>query len=131
MRSFGKSISGAAVSFLGVILIFAILWGCAAMAYAACKYICMYKNFELIAPEKPIKYFLLAILVPLAYGILLMKCCKKGYVEPMENTTMENQSMDYQTIPNESSETYTQEFSVMKEQSSEDESFKEQSVNPE
>lgn len=76
--------TGALVGVFIVIFILAIIMGIGAAAYAACRYICVYKIFESIAPEKTLKYFLLAILVPLAYGILLMKCCKRMDMEPIE-----------------------------------------------
>ena len=81
--------TGALVVVFIVIMIAAMIMGIGAAAYAACRYICVYKIFESIAPEKTLKYFLLAIMVPLAYGILLMKCCKSIDVEPIEEQPLD------------------------------------------
>lgn len=65
---------------IGYILFAASL--AAAVAYIICQYICLFKIFESTVPEKALKYFLLSILVPLAYPICLLKCRNKGYSVP-------------------------------------------------
>ena len=77
MYYLGETEAGAAmviglIVFIAVITVFAVL----AMVTSGCQMICWYKNFESIVPEKSLKYFILSILVPLAYGILMMKCDK-------------------------------------------------------
>ena len=47
------------------------------MAYMPCYYVCIYKVFEETAPEKAVKYLLLSVLVPLAFGICLMNCSRR------------------------------------------------------
>lgn len=47
------------------------------MAYLPCYYVCIYKVFEETAPEKAVKYLLLSVLVPLAFGICLMNCSRR------------------------------------------------------
>ncbi len=44
-----------------------------AVVFSVCVGICYYKLFEEAAPEKAVKYLILALLVPLADGICLMK----------------------------------------------------------
>lgn len=90
--------TGAVWAMFVIIFIVAIILGLGAAAYAACRYVCIYKVFEAIAPEKTLKYFLLAILVPLAYGILLMKCCKKGSVEPMEEQPLDITPVEMESV---------------------------------
>ncbi len=48
--------------------------------WATLQYVCRYKIFEDIVPHKSLKYFVLGILLPLAYGILMLKC--KKVLEP-------------------------------------------------
>ena len=43
-------------------------------AAAALQYICIYKLYEELVPEKAIKYFLISLLVPLGQAICLTKC---------------------------------------------------------
>lgn len=43
----------------------------------ALTYICMYKVFENAVPEKSLKYLILSLIVPLAFGICLMKAYPK------------------------------------------------------
>ena len=47
------------------------------VALGVLEYICRYKIFESIVPEKAVKYILLSVLVPLASAICLMKCKDK------------------------------------------------------
>lgn len=100
--------TGAIVVVFFVIMIAAVIWGLAAAAYTACRYVCIYKVFESIAPEKTLKYFLLALLVPFAYGILLMKCCRKGYVEPMEEQPIDASSVETDSTEEMQEEEYYQ-----------------------
>lgn len=69
-----------ALCVLGFIVL--LVASAASIAYAASKCICIFKLFESIVPEKALKYFLLSILVPLAYPICLLKCRNKGYSVP-------------------------------------------------
>ena len=74
-----SAVGGAAL----VVIIGAFVMAIASVAYMGCAYVCLYKNLEAIAPQKAVKYFILSLLLPFVYGIILMKCCKKGYIEPM------------------------------------------------
>lgn len=106
--------------FVIMVFIAAVFLGLSSVAYLACSYICIYKNIEAIAPNKTIKYFLLSILVPFAYGIILMKCCKKGYIEPIETPVQEMQ----QDIPLETQKTEAvvdYEYNVVPEDALEEE----------
>lgn len=80
-----SAVGGAAL----VIIIGAFVAAIASVVHMGCGYVCIYKNLEAIAPQKAVKYFILSLLIPFAYGIILMKCCKKGYVEPMEDIQTE------------------------------------------
>lgn len=63
--------------FLGAFLVaYAVLIAAvlAATVLAFCRYICIYKIFEVTRPEKAIKYILLSLLVPLASAVCLLKC---------------------------------------------------------
>ncbi len=60
------------------------------VAWQICQYICIYKLFEDIVPDKSIKYLLLYIMVPLAGPICLFKCTKKmlaqkDFIEEQQN----------------------------------------------
>ncbi len=60
------------------------------VAWQICHYICIYKIFENIVPEKSIKYLLLNIMVPLAGPICLFKCNKQintqqDFIEEQQN----------------------------------------------
>ena len=48
------------------------------MALGVCQIVCMYKAFEETVPEKAVKYMLLSVLVPLAYGICLIRCARQA-----------------------------------------------------
>ncbi len=50
-----------------------------AMALIACRAVCLFKIYESTVPEKPLKYLLLSLLVPLAEAICLIRCADKGY----------------------------------------------------
>lgn len=76
MLSIAYAVSGGLVVCTIALIFGSIIMTLAAVAYIVCLYICMYKNFEALVPEKSLKYMLLAVLVPLAKGILYMKCAK-------------------------------------------------------
>ena len=54
------------------------------MVYLPCYYVCIYKVFEETAPEKAVKYLLLSVLVPLAFGICLMNCARRPVAAAQE-----------------------------------------------
>jgi len=68
------------------LMIACILVGILSLAYGVCRYIAIYKLIESSESVKTIKHFLLSILVPLAYGIILLKYAKKFDQEIMERT---------------------------------------------
>lgn len=61
----------------------AVVIGICSMAYSICYYICLYKMYEEIVPEKPIKYLLISILVPFGLQGCLLKCRKKDGIPAM------------------------------------------------
>lgn len=57
------------------------------MVAGSAQLICIYKIFENFVPEKSFKYFVLSLLVPMAYGVCLMKCCPKNKtIAPSDGT---------------------------------------------
>lgn len=66
----------AALVMLGVMLVVYIPMLLLAVAFAAVCPVCYYKVFEETVPEKAVKYLLLSYLVPLAFGICLMRCAR-------------------------------------------------------
>lgn len=64
----------AVIDEMGIFFAAYIPLGLAALALAACYPVCCYKVFEEIVPEKAVKYLLLSYLVPLAFGICLIRC---------------------------------------------------------
>ncbi len=63
-----------------------------AIAFAACKTVCIYKLFESIVPEKAVKYLVLSLMIPLAMPICLFKCKKKAEICSVE--VMEENAVD-------------------------------------
>lgn len=49
----------------------------AAVVFAACYSICMYKLFESAVPNKSLKYFIISLLVPLGEGVCLLLSVKQ------------------------------------------------------
>lgn len=75
---------------MGMMIVYAILIIAAMVStvYQFCIYVCIYKIFEKLAPEKAVKYFILSLLVPLANAILFMKC-RNNYIAPQQETPTE------------------------------------------
>ncbi len=71
-----EELAGMMVVLFIVIFVVALVMSFATIAYSVCKYVCIYKVFESSVPEKSIKYFILSMIIPLAYGICLMKSAK-------------------------------------------------------
>lgn len=71
-----EELIGSMVILFIAIFVVALIMSFAAIAYSVCKYVCIYKVFESAVPEKSIKYFLLSMIIPLAYGICLLKSAK-------------------------------------------------------
>ena len=69
-----------------LLMIAIILVSLVSVAYTVCKYVALYKMIESAEPVKTIKHFLLSALLPLAYGIILLKYAKKFDQEIMEKT---------------------------------------------
>lgn len=87
----GSSLIGMMIIVMIIFLAVVVVWALASVAYTVCLYICMYKNFEALVPEKSLNYMLLSVLVPLAKGLLLLKCAKNmGNMEPMDEPVSES-----------------------------------------
>ena len=70
----------AALAMMGGVFAVYIPMVLALMAFIAVCPVCYYKVFEETVPEKAVKYLLLSYLVPLAFGICLMRCARAAAV---------------------------------------------------
>lgn len=106
-------VSAVLVGAIVLVMIAAVVMALASVAYTGCTYVCIYKNLDALAPEKVVKNFLLSLLVPFAQGIILMKYCKKGYIEPvampmqapqMNMEEMQASEYEYNEVPEDALE---------------------------
>ena len=77
-----------------LLMIAIILLSLASVAYTVCKYVAIYKLIESAEPVKTIKHFLLSMMVPLAYGIILLKYVKR-YDQEIQPQTLELEHEEY------------------------------------
>ena len=68
----------AALAMMGGVFAVYIPMVLAMVVFMAVCPVCYYKVFEETVPEKAVKYLLLSYLVPLAFGICLMRCAKQA-----------------------------------------------------
>lgn len=70
----GEEVFGLVFGVVWIVLLAFIVLMVVGMAFSILQYICIYKLYEELVPEKAIKYFLISLLVPLGQAICLTKC---------------------------------------------------------